>query len=92
MPGGASGVKEDVLTGHDAFDVTLGVHAVLLREVQDQLLCRLKLVGGHEPPQGLGEDPAERRGTSEGLCIAWGEKTLCQGLGVSRQVRLGFCL
>lgn len=48
-----------ILTGHHTFDVTLGVHAVLLCEVQDQLLCRLKLLGSHQPPEGLGEYPSE---------------------------------
>ena len=58
-----------MITRQHAFDVALGVHAVLLCEAQDQLLCRRKLVGGHEPPQGLWEDPAKRRGAGEGLPI-----------------------
>lgn len=47
------------LTGHHAFDVSLGVHGVLLGEVQDQLLRRLKLLGSHQPPEGLGEYPSK---------------------------------
>lgn len=53
-------------------------------------LCRLKLVGGHEPPQGLREDPAQRWGAGEGLCIAWGREDALSGLGASRQVCLEF--
>lgn len=48
-----------VLTRHHAFDVTFRVHAVLLCEVKDQLLCRLKLLGSHQPPEGLGEYPSK---------------------------------
>ena len=77
-----------MLTGHHAFDVTLGTHAVLLREVQDQLLCRLELVGGHEPPQGLGEDPAERRGERVNVFASCGLRRRSVG---GWEVRLGFC-